>query len=74
LGLGMCEQRHPCRSSTGLLRLGDGRLVYPPGKNGYSKTRLDSAVSWGALLGRLARLARLKVFDRSNESAPPLTY
>jgi len=40
----------------------------------YGGPRLDSAVSWGALLGRLGRLGRLKVFDSSNESAPPLIY
>jgi len=35
----MFEQRHPCHSSTGLSRLGDGPLLYPPGRNGYSRTK-----------------------------------
>ncbi|HEV8633471.1 MAG TPA: ATP-binding protein, partial [Chloroflexota bacterium] len=32
------------------------------------------AVSWGALLGKLARFNRLKVFDRTEEQSPPLKY
>jgi hypothetical protein len=40
----------------------------------FSGPRLDSAVSWAALLGRLSRLNRLKVFDSPNEKAPPLIY
>jgi DNA helicase HerA-like ATPase len=36
--------------------------------------RLDSVVSWGALLGRLGRLARLKVFDNATQGARPLIY
>lgn len=36
--------------------------------------RFDSAVSWGALLGRLARLQRLKVFDSPEKLAKPLNY
>ena len=39
-----------------------------------SGPRLDSPVSWGALLGRLGRLARLKVFDSPTKDAPPLIY
>ncbi|MEA2642197.1 MAG: hypothetical protein QOF51_3591 [Chloroflexota bacterium] len=33
-----------------------------------------SPVSWRALLGRLGSLNRLRVFDRSNDDAPPLNY
>lgn len=33
-----------------------------------------SAVSWRALLGRLARLNRLKVFDSPKESVQPINY
>jgi DNA helicase HerA-like ATPase len=33
-----------------------------------------NAISWRALLGRLARLNRLKVFDNPSNSAKPLTY
>jgi hypothetical protein len=40
----------------------------------YGGPRLDSAVSWGALLGRLGRLGRLKVFDSPNKAALPLNY
>jgi hypothetical protein len=36
--------------------------------------RFDSPVSWGTLLGRLGRLNRLKVFDKSDDAAPPLSY
>jgi DNA helicase HerA-like ATPase len=54
-------------------------LANPKGKETlkkriFSGQRFDSAVSWGALLGRLGRLARLKVFDSPSESAPPLNY
>ncbi len=44
------------------------------------KTRINSmnvpsnAVSWRALLGRLARLNRLRVFDAPSSSARPLNY
>jgi len=38
------------------------------------RARLDSAVSWRALLGRMGRLSRLKVFDRLAAAAPPLNY
>jgi uncharacterized protein len=38
----------------------------------YSGGRLDSAVSWGALLGRLGRLNRLKVFD--TDGVNPMVY
>src|SRR5262249_18453155 len=40
----------------------------------YGGQRIDHAVSWGALLGRLGRLSRLKVFDVSLEGARPLNY
>ncbi len=55
------------------------RLATPEGIQALQKRvngagRLDSAVSWGALLGRLSRLARLKVFDSSDSGAPPLSY
>jgi DNA helicase HerA-like ATPase len=33
-----------------------------------------NAISWRALLGRLARLNRLKVFDTTSTAAPPLNY
>jgi DNA helicase HerA-like ATPase len=33
-----------------------------------------NAISWRALLGRLGRLNRLKVFDRFDDSARPLAY
>src|SRR5207249_3931986 len=33
------EQGHPCHSPSGLPDQGVGRLVYPPMKNGYSRTR-----------------------------------
>jgi DNA helicase HerA-like ATPase len=33
-----------------------------------------SAVSWRALLGRLSRLNRIKVFDPPSGTAPPLNY
>jgi DNA helicase HerA-like ATPase len=39
-----------------------------------SGARPDHAVSWRALLGRLGRLNRLKVFDVPKEVALPLTY
>ncbi len=40
----------------------------------YSGSRPDSAVSWRALLGRLARLHRLKVFDVDAAVGRPLIY
>ncbi len=40
----------------------------------HAAGRLDSAVSWRALLGRLGRLERLKVFDQEQTSALPLNY
>ena len=54
-------------------------LATPEGRNSlrakiYSGTRPDSAVSWRALLGRLGRLYRLKVFDTTNTDASPMTY
>lgn len=54
-------------------------LATPDGKKAlhkrvYSGQRLDSAVSWAALLGRLGRLRRLNVFDSPSDAAPPLIY
>ena len=40
----------------------------------FSGPRPDSAVSWRGVLGRLARLARLKVFDSKSETSKPLNY
>jgi DNA helicase HerA-like ATPase len=40
----------------------------------FSGPRPDSAVSWRGVLGRLARLARLKVFDIKSETCRPLNY
>jgi hypothetical protein len=40
----------------------------------YGGQRLDGAVSWRALLGRLGRFNRLKVFDSPSKAAPPLNY
>jgi hypothetical protein len=40
----------------------------------YSGSRPDSAVSWRALLGRLWRLYRLRVFDVDSSNAPPMVY
>src|SRR5207302_8727311 len=40
----------------------------------FSGPRPDSAVSWRGLLGRLARLERLKVFDSKSEAGRPLNY
>jgi DNA helicase HerA-like ATPase len=40
----------------------------------FSGPRPDSAVSWRSLLGRLARLERLKVFDCTSEAGKPLYY
>ncbi len=36
--------------------------------------KLDSPVSWRALLGKLARLTRLKVFDINSHGVNPLSY
>jgi hypothetical protein len=57
----------------------DLRLTTPEGKSALrmricSGRRLDSAVSWRALLGRLGRLNRLKVFDAPPKIAMPLNY
>ena len=54
-------------------------LKTPEGKNVLRKKihagpRPASAVSWRAVLGRLGRLNRLKVFDTSSEGARPLNY
>jgi predicted house-cleaning noncanonical NTP pyrophosphatase (MazG superfamily) len=40
----------------------------------YSGPRPDQPVSWRALLGRLARLNRLKVFDVTDDGASPVIY
>jgi hypothetical protein len=40
----------------------------------FSGPRPDSAVSWRGVLGRLARLDRLKVFDIKSESGKALNY
>jgi uncharacterized protein len=55
------------------------RLATPKGQEAlrkriYAAQRPDHAVSWGALLGRLNRLNRLKVFDNTAEGARPLNY
>lgn len=57
----------------------DGQLATPKGKETLKKKihaagRLDSPVSWCALLGRLSRLERLKVFDSPSATAGPLNY
>ena len=57
----------------------DGQLATPNGKETLKKKihaagRLDSPVSWRALLGRLGRLERLKVFDSPSPSGGPLNY
>src|SRR5205809_70533 len=42
LGLGALQQRgtrHSCLSQTSLVRANDGRLVYPPRRNRYSRNR-----------------------------------
>jgi len=54
-------------------------LATPDGKNAlrkkiFSGPRPDSAVSWRGVLGRLARLDRLKVFDSKSEASKPLNY
>jgi DNA helicase HerA-like ATPase len=40
----------------------------------YAGPRPDSTVSWAALLGRLHRLNRLKVFDNPSAGARPMEY
>jgi len=40
----------------------------------YGGTKPDSPVSWRALLGRLGRLNRLKVFDKDSAGASPLNF
>jgi DNA helicase HerA-like ATPase len=40
----------------------------------FSGSRPDIPVSWRGLLGRLGRLERLKVFDRTSEGSKPLNY
>src|SRR5206468_2559952 len=57
----------------------DARLATAKGLNAlrrriYGGQRIDHAVSWGALLGRLGRLNRLKVFDVASEGGKPLNY
>lgn len=59
--------------------LQDKHLATPQGKAALKKKihavgRLDSPVSWRALLGRLSRLERLKVFDSASPSGAPLNY
>ena len=54
-------------------------LARPEGKAAmrtriYSGRRPDSAVSWRALLGKLYRMNRLKVFDTDSKEALPLKY
>lgn len=54
-------------------------LKTPEGKNAlrsriHAGPKPDSSVSWRALLGRLSRLNRLKVFDTSTDMARPLNY
>ncbi len=55
------------------------RLASPEGLTSlrtriYSGNRPDNAISWRALLGRLGRLNRLKVFDVSDDGARPRNY
>jgi hypothetical protein len=55
------------------------RLASPEGLTSlrtriYAGNRPDNAISWRALLGRLGRLNRLKVFDNSDDGAKPLNY
>ena len=57
----------------------DKKLAAPEGKDALNKKiraagKLDSPVSWRALLGRLGRLERLKVFDSPSPTAKPLNY
>ena len=57
----------------------NARLASPDGKTAmrtriYSGRRPDSAVSWRALLGKLYRMNRLKVFDTDSKDASPLKY
>lgn len=51
-----------------LLKADDAKAL----KAQISQLKIDSSVSWRALLGKLARLHRLRVFD--NTSADPLRY
>ena len=57
----------------------DKRLATPDGLKSlrtriYSSSRPDNAISWRALLGRLGRLNRLKVFDTDADGATPMSY
>jgi uncharacterized protein len=57
----------------------DARLAAPKGLQALRRRihggqRVDHAISWGALLGRLGRLNRLKVFDVFSEGGKPLDY
>jgi DNA helicase HerA-like ATPase len=57
----------------------DGRLASGKGlealkRRVFGAHRLDHAVSWAALLGRLGKLNRLKVFDIFSEGAKPISY
>src|SRR5262249_34589312 len=55
-----------------VLRTPEGRASLP--KRIHSMNIPHQAVSWRALLGRLARLSRLKVFDSAAARAKPLNY
>ncbi|HWY85519.1 MAG TPA: ATP-binding protein, partial [Gemmataceae bacterium] len=57
----------------------DANLASPEGKDTLKRKiraagKLDSPQSWRALLGRLGRLERLKVFDSLATGAVPLNY
>jgi DNA helicase HerA-like ATPase len=57
----------------------DKQLATPKGKEVLKKKihaagRLDSPVSWRALLGRLSRFEKLKVFDSTVTSAAAMNY
>jgi DNA helicase HerA-like ATPase len=43
-------------------------------KTQIAQLKIDSPVSWRTLLGKLARLNRLKVFDTAASVAKPITY
>jgi hypothetical protein len=71
-GRGKSEARVEFTPRTQILATPEGQAVLK--KRIPGAWRLDSAVSWGALLGRLGRLARLRVFDNPNKAALPLNY
>ncbi|HEV3078344.1 MAG TPA: ATP-binding protein [Gemmataceae bacterium] len=65
--------------STAVFSPRDQRLATPRGQDAlkrriYGGHRPEHAVSWGALLGRLNRLNRLKVFDNAADGARPQNY